>query len=247
MSPKDNVLPKVYVNSVPKSGTHLLSQILQGIPGMKDVVTWYFLENFDTIKDLPHGLLGLGHFPYKPEVLKKIRKNGIKPIFLSRDPRDIAVSLAHFFAWEKVKDHPLHEHFTKQLKTQDERLLAIIRGVDKKYPGVYQHTKQIYTWRKAPNVLQIRYEDLIRDHRTRNIAVRHMINYLWDDLKKLDMTKQELANRMIQNINPGKSWTYRKGKVGGWREEFKEHHKAEFKKVTGNWLVELGYEKNQNW
>lgn len=61
------------------------------------------------------------------------------------------------------------------------------------------------------------------------------------------MDKLQLLKLMKQNINPKTSWTFRKGKIGGWQEEFTEINKRNFKKVAGDFLIDLGYEKSNNW
>ena len=43
------------------------------------------------------------------------------------------------------------------------------------------------------------------------------------------------------------STNFRSGKTGGWREEFTVNNKKHFKKLAGDFLIELGYEKNNNW
>ena len=40
---------------------------------------------------------------------------------------------------------------------------------------------------------------------------------------------------------------FRSGKVGYWKEEFTENNKNHFKNLVGDFLIELGYEKDKNW
>jgi len=35
--------------------------------------------------------------------------------------------------------------------------------------------------------------------------------------------------------------------IGDWRNHFTEQHKEAFKNLAGTELVELGYERDQNW
>ena len=39
----------------------------------------------------------------------------------------------------------------------------------------------------------------------------------------------------------------RKGVSGDWRNKFTPEHKARFKEIAGDLLIELGYEKDKNW
>ena len=41
--------------------------------------------------------------------------------------------------------------------------------------------------------------------------------------------------------------TFRKGQIGGWREEFSAEHEVAVKEVLGSLLVELGYEAGPDW
>ena len=43
------------------------------------------------------------------------------------------------------------------------------------------------------------------------------------------------------------SSSYRRGRVGDWRNEFTPEIKDLFKEHAGDWLVKLGYEKNNDW
>ena len=61
------------------------------------------------------------------------------------------------------------------------------------------------------------------------------------------ITRQELVQVIEQNIIPEKSPTFRSGKVGEWQAHFTNEHKALFKKVTGDLLIRLGYEKDNDW
>lgn len=41
--------------------------------------------------------------------------------------------------------------------------------------------------------------------------------------------------------------TFRKGQTGGWKKHFTSDQKKLFKKVAGQLLIDLGYEKDFNW
>jgi sulfotransferase 6B1 len=41
--------------------------------------------------------------------------------------------------------------------------------------------------------------------------------------------------------------TFRKGQIGGWREEFSEEHERAAREIAGPLLVELGYEADPEW
>ena len=58
---------------------------------------------------------------------------------------------------------------------------------------------------------------------------------------------KRLAERMVK-ATQSPSPTFRKGKTGGWRDEFKPEHVAAFKRSDPDgWLVRLGYEGDGGW
>jgi hypothetical protein len=53
--------------------------------------------------------------------------------------------------------------------------------------------------------------------------------------------------RTVEENIFGVSNTFRKGQIGGWREEFSAEHERAVKGGLGSLLVELGYEAGSNW
>jgi hypothetical protein len=56
----------------------------------------------------------------------------------------------------------------------------------------------------------------------------------------------ERTMRLVEENLFGKGRTFRKGQIGGWREEFSSEHEQAAKEVAGPLLVELGYEVSPN-
>jgi hypothetical protein len=59
--------------------------------------------------------------------------------------------------------------------------------------------------------------------------------------------REKALEILIDAIQPQKSHTFRAGKTGGWKEHFTPEHKALFKEVAGDLLVQLGYEQDNDW
>jgi hypothetical protein len=58
---------------------------------------------------------------------------------------------------------------------------------------------------------------------------------------------RKLAGKMVEATGKP-SGTFRKGHVGGWREEFKPEHVEAFKRSDAEgWLVQLGYADGYDW
>jgi len=45
----------------------------------------------------------------------------------------------------------------------------------------------------------------------------------------------------------GKSDTFYSGKIGKWKKEFTKEHKALYKEIAGQLLIDLGYEQDLDW
>ncbi|MCM3774136.1 sulfotransferase domain-containing protein [Priestia aryabhattai] len=252
-------MPKILVNSVPKSGTNLLMQIIKGIPGIyNEQHISYDGHRFREILDIKPNQVVSAHTPYNLSFSKELKKHDIKQVFIYRDLRDVSVSLVHFIN-NKLPEHPLFPVFRNRLVTFEEQLNALILGIDfegeeknhqsgiQRYPGIYEEFRRIYEWRKDLTICSLRYEDLIGDEITKDRTLMRIIAYLWEDLDTLKIEKLELLNLIKNNIKPKDSWTFRKGKRGSWIEEFTESNKLNFKKMMGTFLIELGYEKDTNW
>jgi len=61
----------------------------------------------------------------------------------------------------------------------------------------------------------------------------------------VDLGEERISS--IQENLFGSGRTFRKGRAGGWREEFSEEHKRAMKEVAGGLLIDLGYESGTDW
>lgn len=244
------------MNSIPKSGTHLLKQVVLGIPhtfhrpdniiyegGAKD-----HKEHRNRLVRLNDNEMIMGHIHYSERWAKMLQRLKVKQVFIIRDPRDILVSLTYYIC-NHLPDYLLYDLFTKEGMTQKERYLTLIEGVNTeslKYANFNNWLNQFLGWRKDPHTLTVTYEDLMRSKASRYQTISGIANYLWSGLEP-PMPMPILVDRMSNNIQPQVSPTFRKGKIGGWVNEFDEDVKAAFKRIAGNLLIELGYEKDLNW
>jgi hypothetical protein len=110
--------------------------------------------------------------------------------------------------------------------------------------------RQFLGWQNDPNTFSVRFEDLVttelngRNDRLRTIICRvlHFLGVLKNDLS--DFSLSELPET---EMDPKKSPTFRIGKRGVWRTEYKLEHVQAFKEIAGDLLIELGYEKDFEW
>lgn len=252
--------PPVFGNCKPKSGSHLLLQILKGFT---QVMPYKYVEAdpvrtiekkgrrrkdeeiLNDLQDIPRGVIGWGYVEASPENIAFLCKPHRVNYFLYRDPRDMLVSQV-FFATDMHEGHGMRE-FYKSLPDFGERLKVAITGIDR--DGLYMvNVKQRYAsvseWLEQQNVMCIRFEDLINH---RDVTLDAMLDEVESTGYKIPTPRQKALSILAGAIQPRKSHTFRSGKTGGWREHFTDKHKKLFKDVAGDLLVRLGYEKDNNW
>ncbi|WLD94951.1 sulfotransferase domain-containing protein [Alkalihalobacillus sp. AL-G] len=256
--PVNHTLPPFLLNSIPKSGTHLLKQLLLGIPGIqhhpdKGMFGHYEYQTeiqINRARNLPNNEFINGHLYYSKKWEHFFHDMNMKQIFVIRDPRDVVISYAYFIP--KLPIHPLYTTFTQKGFTHRDRIKFLIEGgqpTDPKkayQPNVQDWFTSFSDWMDKDNVLTIRFEELLSSPFKKIQTVNKIIQFLWED-RPVPFTSPILVGKMIQNINPTTSPTYRKGKIGGWREEFDDELKRTFKIIAGDLLIALNYETNQNW
>lgn len=251
--------PPLIANSVPKSGTHLLKQILSVFPDASFWGTFWACQpsvSFKVrskakmvaaIQALVPGELVPAHLFYEPEFHAALRDKNAIHFFIYRDPRDLVISEA-FYLTHMNRWHRLHKFF-KNLGSDEERISFAILGdsymrLPYYYPDVAERYSRYLGWLSTEKVCSVKFEELIHDHR--EAIIRHMVNfYIGETGKQIDA--DELVERAIRNINPFKSHTFREGKAGRWRELLTPTHKEQLKSVAGDLLIRLGYEKDLDW
>lgn len=255
-----NEAPPVFGNSKPKSGSHLLLQILNGFTHIMPYA-YVAAEPVRTInKDggrrtvdriagdlghLPRGVIGWGYVEADDENVAVLCQPDRVNYFIYRDPRDMLVSQV-FFATDMHEEHGMHA-FYKSLPDFGERLKIAITGIDRdglKMVSVRQRYAGVFEWLKQPHVMCIRFEDLINE---RDATLNAMLDEVEKTGYRIPISREKALEILVEAIQPKKSHTFRSGKTGGWKEYFTEEHKALFKDVAGDLLVRLGYEKDNDW
>jgi len=255
-----NEAPPIFGNSKPKSGSHLLLQILNGFTQIMpykyvDVDPIRTIEKkgrrkteaeiLDELQQIPQGVIGWGYVEPTPQNAALLCKPHRVNYFIYRDPRDMLVSQV-FFATDMNEEHGMHEYY-KSLPDFGERLKVAITGIDS--DGLYmvsvkQRYASVFEWREQPNVMCIRFEDLINN---RDATLDAMLDEIESIGYKIPTPREKALSVLIEAIQPKKSHTFRSGKVGGWREHFTDEHKKLFRDVAGDLLVRLGYETDNDW
>ena len=141
-----NKMPAVLGNAMPKSGSHLIIQVLQGLPRLGAFVNPGFppVNRSESNSKLPDeiilqniqrmrpGDIGYGYLPAKEPFLSSLTGQCRATVFVYRDPRDVIVSHV-FYATQMHPGHGMHRYYTQELTSMEERINAAIQGVQE--PG----------------------------------------------------------------------------------------------------------------
>jgi hypothetical protein len=252
--------PPVFGNSKPKSGSHLLLQILNGFTHImpykyvdEDPVRTITREGRRRTADeilahlerVPHGVIGWGYVDATPENASFLISTGRVNYFIYRDPRDLLVSQV-FFATDMHEGHGMHEYYNS-LPDFGERLKVAITGIDRdglKMVSVKARYEGVFQWLEQKDVMCLRFEDLVNN---RDVTLMSMLNEVEKTGYKIPFSRKKTLSVLVEAIQPKKSHTFRSGKTGGWKQYFTDEHKSLFMDVAGDLLVRLGYEENNNW
>jgi hypothetical protein len=194
---------------------------------------------------VPQGVIGWGYVDATKENASFLTAAGRVNYFIYRDPRDMLVSQV-FFATDMHGEHGMHDYYIS-LPDFGARLNVAITGIEKdglKMVSVSQRYEGVFQWLEQKNVMCIRFEDLINN---RDTTLSAMLNEVEKTGYKIPTPREKALSVLEDAINPKKSHTFRSGKTGGWTQHFTEDHKKLFKEVSGDLLVRLGYEKNNDW
>lgn len=251
--------PPCLANSVPKSGTHLLLQVLRGIPGTRYFGSFIASLPALTMQErseraqilrmralVPGEAVG-AHIHYSPRYAEILEEMNAAHFFIYRDPRDIVVSEALYLA-RMSPWHRLHKTFAT-LPNDDERIAFAITGDQNGvFPFPWGNIAERYGkylgWMERKDVCSLRFEDL-NGERRKSVVRRIVEFYASRTSSSLDI--EETARLAMANIDPEKSHTFRSGIPGGWRNKLNDRNIELIRELAGDLLVRLGYEADLNW
>ncbi len=246
--------------SFPKSGTHLLDQILLGFsrvaPFSRRIHSFYAEYEGESggkrepgqaltwLDSLHSRDIASAHLFARPEAISRVTSSAFVPYFIFRDPRDVVVS--HVFYVTNIEARHVHHDYYDSLPDFDSRLNISILGrpdINVEFPDIAGRFAPYLGWLEQPSVMKIHFEDLVNDRAaTLTCIMDHFLARV-----PLHAPRQLILESLESSINPSKSPTFRSGKTDEWKKYFTPEHKKIFKDVAGDLLIELGYEKNNDW
>jgi len=223
---------ELFLISIPKSGSHLLQKAIQLI--LKKNSIWINPDNitYPLIKNLPSNTTFISHLPFSNEKIEILNKNKFnKFIFIYRDPRDVIISRVFF---------ELNRTISSTIKNQkqfDETVKHYLNNIANLY-------SQFTPWINQKDSCSIRFENIIGQQGGGSEILQYK------EIKKLcnflNIHSETKIKECINNLFAG-TYTFREGKIGSWKKYFSNENKEQFKKIAGNVLISLGYEKDNNW
>ena len=221
--------PPVICNSFPKSGTHLLKQILEALPEVEEYGTlWATMPSLSFKERTPAELLAKihrlvpgelvsAHLFYREEYHRALAQKNAAHFFIFRDPRDCVISEAHYLTFMN-RWHRMHRYY-RELPSPEERISLAITGSNNpdfpySYPSIAERYKKYLGWLHQDGVLAVKFEELISERRKE--AVRGIVkHYLERSGQKAD--EDLIVRRALTSIDPSRSRTFRNGRAGGGR------------------------------
>jgi hypothetical protein len=187
------------------------------------------------------------HYPFCPALGGLIKSLGFKHVLIIRDPRDVAISDAHY-----MSTFPRHKHYRRfrQLSAHD-AIDLVITGF--RHPdgsigleSIGERADNYSMWFDDPDLVVCRFEQLVGrqgggsdgDQIATMLAVARHVGR--------DMTA-ERAHEVARTIWSPKSHTFRRGQIGGWRSTLTPAQRELFKDVAGDALIRIGYADDLSW
>jgi sulfotransferase 6B1 len=232
---------KIFMATIPKSGTHLISKLMKGLtkrsvvrilkPDPQKIAGGWF-------PDTPKNEIIRSHLGYDAGVASRLKRDKFRCLFMVRDPRDQVVSMAYWIV-TRANAHPEEAAAYKEDHAYfDKVLLRRILGIKKCYD-------RFMPWMDNPLFYTVRFENLVGSEGGGSDAAQ--LDEIKEIVKHLNVpiSNQEIK-KCAKNLFGGTS-TFRKGQIGGWKKHFKKEHIKVFKEVAGQLLIDLGYENDLNW
>jgi hypothetical protein len=235
--------PRVFCNSLPKSGTHLLERALCLHPALyRHLYPTIHEGNIDArggldplLAHLRPGEILVAHLARRSGWDDAVARAEARGLIMLRDPRDIAVSMSHYTLAETT--HPWHSHYAS-LPSLHDRIRLTICGNDVVAP-LRVLLKGYADWSDA-GALTVRFEDLVGpegggDEVRQVDTLRGIYAHLGVPLDDagIDRVRHQLFSK--------RSPTFRRGTIGQWRAVFDAELSDLFEREARELLDACGY------
>jgi hypothetical protein len=168
------------------------------------------------------------------ELFKLLDKNR-KWFYIIRDGRDVVNSWMHYAVSPRMQQR--HPHYK-------------IGDVETLYNDYNYFTKLINMWTEHIDsyltlkhlFIEVKYENIIKDKVSEINKIVDSLNY--DQKIDIDLVIKQTS---IEKTKEEAPHHVRSAKKGDWENYFTQKHKRLFKKIAGQDLIKMGYEKDNFW
>ena len=236
--------PPIIANSLPKSGTHLLLQMLNSIEDTNNFGRFIATTPSLTLREkspqklatkihslVPGELVG-AHMYYDKQLLAAANEVNALSFFIYRDPRDVIVSEIEYLT-NMNRWHRMHKHY-RNAKSKEQRIKLALFGYDEKYPDATSRLMPYVGWLAERDVTKVRYEDLVGPERDIELT-RILTTHSQKTGEKVNLQAAKSA------LDPQKSHTFRRGGSGNWKTYVPSELQDIFTTEINKALVAFGY------
>jgi sulfotransferase 6B1 len=259
--------PPIFLNSIPKAGSHLCSQALDEMPGVRtsgvhlikakvvtsdaepversQYVDWDLVRSILSRNARP-GQYMTAHTWAHPELFELLEEYGYATLFVIRDPRDIVVSQATYVT--RLGRHPDHVRFADRLDDDQVRYRAIIEGYDEDESGpagvsLAERLEGYSPWLDRDDVTVCRFEDLIGPRGGGTEAEQLRVISELAAVADVDLDRSGAAE-LAERVWSPRAATFNRGRIGGWRESFDATTRELFdESISKEALADYGYDE----
>ena len=226
---EDQDRPGVLLNSLPKSGTHLLQPMLlsaglidyQGFFASTPPLTMVRRGDYLACRALPKIMpneLFSGHIFFEKQLEEIIKESRIPSVFLYRDPRAVFLSEMNYVHGMN-RWHRYHK-FIKRVDTREAAFDLLLHGMpdaDFFFPPFAERVRPYIGWLNSESTFSLRFEDLIGPSAPSTIA--NLLEYLasfHNDYGDL-VSDAELPSRMLRHVGSDSSHTFTGQDPNRWK------------------------------
>lgn len=241
-------LPPIIVNSLPKSGTHLLLQIAQALPGYTSYGAFLATTPSLTmhrksdvllakkIAALAPGEVCPAHLHFSKTISEALQQRNAISLFIYRDPRAVFWSemqyLLHMNRWHRSS------RVARKLPSSDDQFRFFLYGndLDHRYPFEWprfsDRVKPFTGWLTDSQTFSCRFEELTDAGDSLELfqALASHCRMRSTVLQKYSVN--ELALLLQEAKNPTKSHTFRSGLSNEWCTALSDAQKSELHSET---------------
>lgn len=245
--------PRIFINSIPKAGTHLLTAELEKFPEVQNSRLHLELDRIGTyaangdyhldigkaaahVRQIRAGQYFSAHMFWTPEMEKLLADAGICSLFMTRDPRDILVSRFHYVMG--LRRHHLHDYLTG-LDNDDARWRALVLGHEGApfIRPMRDMLNSFLPWKEKSASLTLRFEDLVGERGGGTVAAKQQALEAMCDHSGLS---RDLVARNAATGTAGTA-TLRKGQANAWRDNLPPAVIAMVHDHCGAEIARMGY------